>query len=774
MINMGNKSGRAVVLSLMAAGSVLTAGSARAADSSYRHWPFDALVENGDATPDASPNEAHARLSGQELCDGVIGKALRFKPWWRKGLDLGDLDLQAPVTLSFWIKTDRSEAGRVLAQLEGPTTQQGCLQLVGGSLQAWNAQGWPVVVDGLSDKGIWQHVALVYQADGTVTGYLNGRKSRTAQSEFDFRGVKAAIGAPFLGQHGSPFEGALDDFRIYNRALEAKEIEALHPPELFSKAEAASAKVAAPRVDAPPTAAAEALSPMGKLAREEYVSPVRPGEPGKAPFWNVASGRFMYAPAFDFKVIEGADRYRFTVAASGRTHTFEAGKPYASLAPVWLDIPAGAVTVTVEALDEKGEVIGLSGTRGFGRAAMYNGPYHPQIMDYKQSAQKGLKTLFNRRYFTEWMQPGVPAADYRKTSADYQYAGCAYPAKLIGAIVAGSALYARMDPRPDDADKVLAIGRKAADYLISLSAPAGEPLEHFPPTYDTRRDVMMNYPAEAAMAYLDFYDITKEKSYLDAAVRVAQTYQKLQLPNGTWPTVIGPDGKGRGPSLLNGVEAVQFFERLMEQYGREEFKEMRDKAFAYLMAIPMKTYMWTSQFEDGPPNHTYDRMSPAQACELAMYLFDHRKDSPDYIEQAMELMRWSEDQFVCWEVSGNPKFMGHDWVRMPCVMEQYGYMVPVNFSSQHLILTYIKAWQATGNEVCMAKARDLANTLLIAQELHNGEYPTYLLEPSNDGAFELTQNIWINCGVYTMRSVMRLAEALETTESTTQQGKNQR
>lgn len=542
-----------------------------------------------------------------------------------------------------------------------------------------------------------------------------------------------------------------------------------YPPELFSKAEAASAKV-----DAPPTAPAESISPMGKLAREEYVNPVRPGEPGQAPFWNVASGRFMYAPAFDLKVIDGADRYRFTVIASGRPHTFEAKKPYASLAPVWLDIPAGPVTVTVEALNDKGEVIGLSGTCGFERAAMYNGPYNKQIMDYKQSAQEGLKTLFNRRYFTEWMQPGVPASDYRKTGADYQYAGCAYPAKLMGAMVAGAALYARMDPRPDDAEKVLAIGRKAADYLISLSFPAGEPLEHFPPTYDERRDVMMNYPAEAAMAYLDFYDVTKEKKYLDAAVRVAQTYQKLQLPNGTWPTVIGPDGKGRGPSMLNGVEPVQFFERLMEQYGREELTEMRDQAFAYLMANPMKTYMWTSQFEDGPPNHTYNRMSPAQACELAMYLFDHRKDNPQYVEQAIELMRWSEDQFVCWEVPGNPKFMEHDWLRIPCVMEQYGYMVPVNFSSQHLILTYLKAWQATGNSLYMAKAKDLANALLIAQELHKGEYPTYLLEPSEDGSFEFTQNIWINCGVYTMRSVMRLAEALNATGSKMQKGKNQR
>jgi len=51
-------------------------------NAAYRHWPFDKLVENGGATPDASANEAHVRLSGQELCDGVVGLwPLWERPW---------------------------------------------------------------------------------------------------------------------------------------------------------------------------------------------------------------------------------------------------------------------------------------------------------------------------------------------------------------------------------------------------------------------------------------------------------------------------------------------------------------------------------------------------------------------------------------------------------------------------------------------------------------------------------------------------------------------
>ena len=188
------------------------------------HWPFDELIENGEVTTDVSPNKSHARLSGQTLCEGVVGKALQFNAG-NNGVDIGDLGFQAPATFSFWLKTDSSQAdGRILSQLEGPTTQSGALRLVGGSLQVWNTLGWPTVVDGLSDKGIWQHVAVVFKDDGTVTGYLNGKKSQTANSTFDFKGNRSGIGSPFLGKYGTPFVGAMDDFRIYNSALREKDL----------------------------------------------------------------------------------------------------------------------------------------------------------------------------------------------------------------------------------------------------------------------------------------------------------------------------------------------------------------------------------------------------------------------------------------------------------------------------------------------------------------------------------------------------------------------
>jgi len=39
---------------------------------------------------------------------------------------------------------------------------------------------------------------------------------------------------------------------------------------------------------------------LSKQAKEEANTPIRPGLPGKQPFWNGYARKFMYAPAFDF------------------------------------------------------------------------------------------------------------------------------------------------------------------------------------------------------------------------------------------------------------------------------------------------------------------------------------------------------------------------------------------------------------------------------------------------------------------------------------------
>jgi len=68
---------------------------------------------------------------------------------------------------------------------------------------------------------------------------------------------------------------------------------------------------------------------MHELAVADSLVPVRPGEPGTRPFWNVHSKCFTFAPAFDLKEVPGAGGCRFTVKSKdgGWSRTFSAGKP---------------------------------------------------------------------------------------------------------------------------------------------------------------------------------------------------------------------------------------------------------------------------------------------------------------------------------------------------------------------------------------------------------------------------------------------------------------
>src|SRR5690242_21144174 len=102
--------------------------------------------------------------------------------------------------------------------------------------------------------------------------------------------------------------------------------------------------------------ASAALALMGRPVREpdreelhkeavaKSLIPIRPGIPGKRPFWNEYSRRFIYAPAFSFRAVPGAASYRFTAVAGDGPHVFEAEVPWAALNPIWTELPVGKVT----------------------------------------------------------------------------------------------------------------------------------------------------------------------------------------------------------------------------------------------------------------------------------------------------------------------------------------------------------------------------------------------------------------------------------------------
>ncbi len=489
------------------------------------------------------------------------------------------------------------------------------------------------------------------------------------------------------------------------------------------------------------------------LAVEESLAPVRPGVPEKSPFWNRFSRRFMYAPSFGLRTVKYAESYRFTVTSKkdNEQYVFEAEVPWAPLTPIWKELPVGEMVLKVEGLSRKGgPVRGMAGRRMFHRAAVFGGPYHKQAADYRESARRALQYLFKQRAYQTWKTVGRP---------DPTYGLYRYPSKIISAVIGGMTMYAALSPRREEADDALQIARSAAEYLIRVSEPAGAPLEFLPPTYagrelaggDNKGQMMLNFAATVGHCYLDLYDATKEGEFFEAARRIADTYKKLQLPSGSWPLKVKVEtGEPTTENLCTPTGIINFLDRLDNQYGLDTYRETSKLALRWIMENPMKTFDWSGQFEDQRPRGPYENLAAHPPCKFSIYLFEHAEENPQYTPDAEELLRFAEDQFVVWE---HPSVGDKRWIT-PCVLEQYRYYVPIDASAASMISSYQKAYEVTGKELYLAKARALADTLTVLQDRDTGRYPTYW-DPD-------VAAIWINCVTYDAKVMLDLGRMLST------------
>jgi len=501
-------------------------------------------------------------------------------------------------------------------------------------------------------------------------------------------------------------------------------------------------------------ARAEPNASLHARAMEESPDPIRPGSPGGAPFWNEHARQFMFAPAFDFKPVAGATVYRFTLTLTdGAARTFEADVPWAPLTPVWADVPAGRVELKVEGLDRRGgAVVGSAGKKTFHRAAAFNGPYGTPVVAYNESARLALASVLAEPFVRSWRTTGRPDSS--------SYALYRYASKVIGSLLSGCAMYASQSPRPADADEAIETARRAADFLIGISCPAGTPLEHFPPTYhgakptERENDVwtMLMSPAEAGNGYLDLYEVTHDARYRAAAARIADTYRKTQRPDGTWPLKV--DNRTGEPiaqiDLIPSV-VITFLDRFDDAH-----QPTRDRAVQWVMENPARTFDWKAQFDDAKLRGPYQNLSKHEACEFASYLFRRGKNDPQKLALAKEILRFAEDQFVTWEKppdlqTRNEKLRPENWYT-PCSLEQYAMFEPISGSSAFMIVAYVRAHEATGGDALyLAKARSLANALTVAQRDHKGRYPTRMIRQD--------LSYWINSTINTARAMTLLAAA---------------
>lgn len=500
-------------------------------------------------------------------------------------------------------------------------------------------------------------------------------------------------------------------------------------------------------------------------AVEESLSPVHPGNPGKHPFWNTYAQRFIYAPAFDFAKVENADQYQFIAetSISNEKYTFYSKYPWDNLSPIWRDIPVGKVSLSILALQGQ-NVLDTVGTRLFHKASPYQGPYRDPEIDYKSSVYQLVNYLYNASYIQHWLETGHP---------DPGYGLYGYPSKMFSAVIQGMLLYVKLEKNEERKKNAIQIAQIVADYLIDISQRAGNPMEYFPPTYtgpiyadmvDEYRGesladrIMLIYPATVGQAYLDLYDFTSEEVYLDAAIRIADTYQHLQLENGSWYLLMYiENGDPVASNYVVPTGMISFLDRLKTKHQIDEYVSCRNRALAFIEENLVRDFNWEGQFEDQKPSERYKNLSKGQACSYARYLLNQESDNPEKLKLAEELIRFAEDQFVIWDNRNTIDSWGitsDKWLT-PCVLEQYNFYTPVNASSANMIDVFKLAYDRTGNVLYLAKAVDLANTIADVQNRETGHYPTYLVSDL------LGQEGWINCMVYTAQVIHSLDKFLK-------------
>jgi phosphodiesterase/alkaline phosphatase D-like protein len=218
----------------------LTVNEATADPGLIAHWLFDET--SGTLAADASGNGNNATLQqGASFASGHLGNAVAFDGN-DDYVDAGSLDVTGQaLTLSTWINpaqfTGRYRDNRILSKATTDDEQDHYWMLSGikqgdDTVLRFRLKAGGVTTTLIADTGDiplnqWSHVTATYDGS-TMRLYLNGEEvGSTAKSgEISTNpNVNVRIGSNPSGY--GPWNGHIDDVRIYSRALSASEIREL-------------------------------------------------------------------------------------------------------------------------------------------------------------------------------------------------------------------------------------------------------------------------------------------------------------------------------------------------------------------------------------------------------------------------------------------------------------------------------------------------------------------------------------------------------------------
>lgn len=516
------------------------------------------------------------------------------------------------------------------------------------------------------------------------------------------------------------------------------------------------------------------MNKYAEQALREYSSAKNAPHPGGVngrPFWNINSSQFIFVPSFQLPAIPKGRKYRFTAEdKDGKLHVFTGEKPTDSLEPIWAEIPTGFVHLKVEALDREDRVLHLVGIRLFFKCNPFPGrdAYPPKARPYRECAHKALRFVYEDPMVQYWLLYGVPKPDYPHN---------VYPSKTIASILRAMICYAKLEP--GNAENAMKLARRAADYLLSISFGADHPLAYLPPTYSFKGldaeavnkvapaawgcqgTMMMIYPVAAGLGYLALADATGDEKYFNAALRIAEYYQKTVLPCGSWYLLYDCEtGKPLTNNICVNFKFVNFFHQLYQKTGNEAWKKLEVGCYRYISEVCLKTYNWEGQFEDVKTSGNYRNLTHFTANDMIGYIAQNLADDGEMVAEAVDLMRYVEDQFVIW--GEFPRWDPNAEYKVqfaPAGLEQYFCYCPIDSSTATIMNAFLNMYLLRRDRLYLEKAMALGDAVTRMQNPETGMIPTFWI---GENCAEGYRNFWINCMIHTAFCMMRLADLTET------------
>jgi hypothetical protein len=231
------KSAFRTILSAGIFAAILTSVPTASADPNLvSHWKFD---EGSGSTAYDSAGDNDGTVNGATWTTGQIGSALHFDGSSAYvSVPDGDnsLDMDNEMTIMAWVKpNDNDDTYCIASKGMSIFGVNYVFDISSGLLQLFcnNLLGMPYSSASSVTAGVWQHVAVTLREGDSVKFYINGAPAGTLSQTEAFGSVNndPLLIGKCLSQSGL-FYGDIDDVRIYNKALSAKEISLIAQGEL--------------------------------------------------------------------------------------------------------------------------------------------------------------------------------------------------------------------------------------------------------------------------------------------------------------------------------------------------------------------------------------------------------------------------------------------------------------------------------------------------------------------------------------------------------------